>query len=423
MKMKKYFPLFFLVALFLFVRLYNFTENLNFGTDQGMGMLEIYNLYQQKKITLISQTGSSMTVHGRYFYFGSALYYIFMPFLILFHWDPVYVSAVMVFFQLAIFILLYQTIKKKFKNSLPAIIFAVIFAVTPVAVNYGRFFWSPNFMVVLSSVVLYLLLLIKRKKSNTILFLLTGFFLGLGFQIHYSFFLTMLVTGIWLIFTRQINLKKILLLSTGFLLGISPLIIFELRHNFYNLQTLWFYFTIKEASRTAPLFQPHLHYFLNLLPFIFFVICYLLSVIFRKLKYPVYLLLIGYTVWSMQFFLPKPSHGFMMVDGWNFAGEKKAAEIILSEKPPKNYNVVDILTGDTRSMAIRYLLTIGGSAPMGVTEYPSGNVLFITSKLPIWEILKGSLWEIDCIKPVKLVKSWEIQNGIYLYQVEKAQKI
>ncbi len=422
MKMKKYFPLFFLVALFLFVRLYHFTDNLNFGTDQGMGMLDIYNLYQQKKITLISQT-SSLTVHGRYFYFGPALYYIFMPFLILFKWDPVSVSMMMVFFNLLPFVLLYQAIRKKFCSVLPAIIFSVIFAVTPVIINYSRFFWPPNLLIPLSGLVLYFLLKINRKEKNYLLILLIGLFIGLGFQVHYSFILTGIVAFIWLTVEKQISWFKLLLLTVGFIIGISPLIVFELRHNFYNLQTLWFYFTTESSQRSVPVFQPHLHYFLNILPFFFFVICYMLYVLCNKNRYPVYLLLIAYTVWSTQFFLPKPTHGFMMVDGWNFAGEKKAAEIILSEKPAKNYNVVDILTGDTRSMAIRYLLTIGGSAPIGVTEYPSGNVLFITSKLPIGQILAGSLWEIDCIKPVKVVKTWEIKNGIYLYQVEKAKKI
>ena len=73
-------------------------------------------------------------------------------------------------------------------------------------------------------------------------------------------------------------------------------------------------------------------------------------------------------------------------------------------------------------MAIRYLVTIAGKPPLGVTEYPSAKTLFIYSKVPIEQILKGHLWEIDSVKPVKVVKKWPLQNDIYLYMVEKVEK-
>ena len=415
-------PFLFVLFLFLFLRLYHLEDSLNFGSDQGMTLLEIYKLYQTKKITLISQTGSSLTIFGRYFYFGSAYYYILLPILILFSWNPLSISYFMIILQLISLLILYKALQKNYPKTQTAFFFALLYAVTPMMVNYSRFVWSPNILIPMASIILYLLLKLKSEEKNgVILSVLTGFFLGLGLQIHYSFFLTMLAAFVWLAIKKQMTMSKTLFLLSGFTLGILPLIVFELRHNFYNLSTLWFYFTMKSGEKQTSLIAPHLHYFLNLLPFILFVVSRELSVVSRRFKYPVYILLIGYLIWSMQVILPKSPHGFMMISGWNYKGEKKLVEIIL-EEDRKNYNIVDILTGDTRAMAIRYLVTIAGKPPLGVTEYPSAKTLFIYSKVPIEQILKGHLWEIDSVKPVKVVKKWPLQNDIYLYMVEKVEK-
>jgi hypothetical protein len=435
-RLAKIVPFLFVLFLFLFLRVYNLEDSLNFGSDQGMTLLEIYNLYKVKKIVLISQSGSSLTVFGRYFYFGPAFYYILLPILLIFSWNPLSISYFMIVLQLVSLIFIYRILKTIYPGRQTAFFFALLYAVTPIMVNYSRSVWSPNILIPLAGLILYFLLRLKPGKSkNTVLFILIGFFLGLGFQMHYSFFLTILVVFVWLAVKKQMTIKKILLLLSGLALGISPLIVFELRHNFYNLQTLWLYFTVKSGEKRVSIIQPHIHYFLNLLPFLFFIVSRQLSrlhpdqigkhcgqaVISKKYKYPIFLALIFYLIWSMQVILPKPSHGFTMVSGWNYSGEKKAAEIILAEDR-KDYNVVDILTGDTRALAVRYLVTIAGKPPMGVTEYPSAKSLFIYSKVPIEQILKGHLWEIDCIKPVEVIKKWHLQNDIYLYLAEKVEE-
>jgi hypothetical protein len=119
--------------------------------------------------------------------------------------------------------------------------------------------------------------------------------------------------------------------------------------------------------------------------------------------------------------LPVPSNGFHSAEGWNYHGLQKAKEIIISENR-KDYNLVDLLTGDIRAIYLRALLTLSQKPPMTVDEYPDSKYLFIYSKVPIEELLKGSLWEMDVMKPLNLEEKWFLQNDIYLYLLKRMPK-
>jgi hypothetical protein len=339
-----------------------------------------------------------------------------MPILLISGWNPISVSYFLIFLQLIVLLLLYFTLQKIYKKSHIAIYFSILYTFLPTMVDYSRFIWAPNLLIPVCGVVLSLLLFISRKANFALIFFL-GFFLGIGLQIHYSFFLSIVISLFWLLLVKKLTLKGILLLSLGFIIGFSPLIIFELRHNFYNLQTFLFYLTTKTNSESAIL-KPSLHYVLGLLPFILFIIAFLLARLAKINRYLVDLPVFIFILLSLQKILPIPTSGFAMVEGWNYDGEKKAVDIILSENKVK-YNLIDLLTGDTRAMAIRSLLTLAGKPPLGVVEYPDSQALFIYSKVPIEKLLAGHLWEIDVVRPARVTKSWYLQNGIYLFLVEK----
>lgn len=125
-----------------------------------------------------------------------------------------------------------------------------------------------------------------------------------------------------------------------------------------------------------------------------------------------------FIVYSLIKELPTPLGGFKMVEGWNYQGIKKAEQIMLQENKT-DYNVVDILTGDSRALAIRFLLTRDGKPPMGVVDYPRAKALFVYSKVSSDIILKGELWEVGSAMPLTLTKEWNLQNGIKLYLLEK----
>lgn len=417
---KKYLFLSIIILIFLFLRLYHLRESFNFGSDQGATLLETYNVYQEKKWTLISAGGSSWTSSGRYIFFSSLLYYILMPVLILARWNPLSVSYFLIFLQLVSLVIIYEILTLIHKDRATAAIFAVLFSFSPDLVNYSRFVWSPNFLIPISAMILAFILLLRtpfKKKGLISLFL--GLLFAAGFQINYSFILVMAVSMIWIILQKRLQARHFFLMFTAFLIGISPLLLFEFRHDFYNLRT--FLLILTQKGKTDSAFRFNDHYILGLIP----MVVYFLSVIFGKLKkisrIITFVFIMIFVIYSAAVILPYPKRGFTMVEGWNYPGVKKTASIILSQRKSK-YNIVDLLTGDTRAMGLRYLLTIEGSPPMSVTNYPKSEYLFIYSKDPIDKILKGSLWEIDTVKPVNVINRWYIQNGIYLYLVEKVKK-
>lgn len=415
----------FLTFIFLFLRLYHLEESLTVGTDQGMHLLEIYNLFQAKKISLLGPV-SSFKVYGRNFFFGPATYYLPMPFFALSGWNIFSVSYFTIILQFIAFLILYKSLHTRFSKSSVAMYYALIFTFSPIMVNYARFLWNPNLMASTSVLLLSVLLSLKKRKTGEKRpVLLAGLLLGLGMQFHYSYFLIIILTLIWLYVVRKFRLINFFFLTTGFVVGFLPIIIFELRHNFYNLQTFIQFVVVnlsEDKSMTyAPGYVPE-YYALSLLPFVYLLASQLLVKLEKINRNFSILLIAGYITYSLLRVLPVPSEGLLSHPGWNYHGLRKAKEIIISEDKRK-YNLVDLLTGDVRAMYLRALLTFDGKPPMTVDEYPDSHCLFLYTKEPIEKILKGSLWEMDVIKPLEVRKKWHLQNGIYLYLLEKSKKL
>lgn len=426
--MKKYSRIIFILVIivaFLFLRFYHLEESLTVGTDQGMHLLEIYKLFKTRKISLLGPV-SSFRVHGRNFFFGPATYYLPMPFLALLGWNPISASYFMIFLQLAAFLILYKTLRRRFPKSNLAMYYALIFTFSPIMVNYARFLWNPNLMIPTSVLLFSMLLVPKRKKGEGVWRVgLTGFLLGLGTQFHYSYFLMIILTLIWFYITHRLHLASFFFLAGGFIAGFSPIILFELRHNFYNLRTFMEFVLLSlEGDKNAGVYTPGYlpeYYSLSFLPFVFLLFSQLLLKLKKINQYLPPLLITGYITFSLVKVLPIPAQGFLSFPGWNYHGLKKAEKIILSENKDK-YNLVDLLTGDVRAMYLRALLTLDGKPPISVDGYPDSQFLFLYSREPIDKLLKGSLWEMDVIKPLKVDKRWYLQNGIYLYLLARTEK-
>lgn len=107
-----------------------------------------------------------------------------------------------------------------------------------------------------------------------------------------------------------------------------------------------------------------------------------------------------------------------MVKDFNYDAVVKMSGIIAADKK-EEFNIVDILTGDSRALALRYLLTIKNHPPMDVISYPRAKYLYVYARIPIEEILAGSMWETDGVKPAKILNRWQINNDIYLYLLQK----
>jgi len=115
--------------------------------------------------------------------------------------------------------------------------------------------------------------------------------------------------------------------------------------------------------------------------------------------------------------------GYTMPNGWNLTGMKSASHIIANDASPNDkFNIAATLDGDTRAMPYRYLVEVYGKHPFGVEKYPQADSIYLISRDSQEQIDKYSVWEISSFKPFEISRRWEIQNGIKLYKLVKAQK-
>lgn len=406
--LKKFVPLLLIIVLFFYLRLNHLKEIFNFGTDQGLGMIEAYQIFQTKKMPLIGMTGSSWTFEGRYIFFGSLPYLLYLPVFILSKWNPLSMAYLFIFLQFVSLLLLYFVISK-YRSRKLAVTFGIIYASFPLVIEHSRYLWGPNLLIPVSSFLLSFLILAKEKRK-LIYFFIIGLIMGLGLQMHYSFILACFLAALYLFINVKRNSKWFIILP-GFLLGVSNLILFELRHDLYNTKTLLYFLSKLNNLNQGGVFHFNSHY---LLPVVVFLI-YLFSVLLIKINEKTsWIILTAAVCMIIAVNFPIPTHGFTMREGWNYEGVKKVEKIILAENK-KGYNLVDLLTGDTRAMALRSLLILSRNPPLGITDYQATDYLFIYSKDTIEKILAGSLYELDSVRPVKLVQTWEVQNGISLY--------
>ena len=140
-------------------------------------------------------------------------------------------------------------------------------------------FVSPVSMVPFGEIgIIYFGLMAKRQQKKLGYFLL-GLWAGIAVSFHYALLLGALSVLGW-VFWKQ---KKFFWLSFGgVILSFSPLLLFDLRHGFFNLTGLW-YVGKSLFDNTRPYGSSHFIY--QLYPILALVVVWLVSCLPRKMGY------------------------------------------------------------------------------------------------------------------------------------------
>ncbi|MFA6007063.1 MAG: hypothetical protein WC784_00240 [Candidatus Shapirobacteria bacterium] len=204
-----------LIALAIFFRLYNLQYSSRFTRDESSVLVSIKNIYQNKKITLIGPTDENGIE-----VFSSLPYYLFLPFCIIFGYDPMVTAYSTVFYGL-LTLILFALILKKIHWSYPIFILTVIF--TPLLVS-SRWAWSPHLIPFFQA--LSLLILFSKLPYK---YIITGILMGLTIHLHwFAVFTTLAIIPI--IFFLNRKFKDSWQYSLGLFLSITPFILFDLTH-------------------------------------------------------------------------------------------------------------------------------------------------------------------------------------------------
>ncbi len=229
-----------ILALAAFYRLHKIRDYLRFLGDEGRDVLKVYEILHGE-LTLLGPTSS---VGG--FFLGSIYYYFMAPFLFFFNYDPVGPAVMVALFGIATVFLLYK-VCMIFFNRRVAVFASILYAISPLVVDYSRSSWNPNpfpFFSLLSLFVIYEAI----KRQSLRLFFIAGILLGIAMQLHYlALFLGAVVFSYMLftmLFKSKLNkafvdlIKRYLVVFVGFLIGWSLFIAFEIRHNFLNIKNI-----------------------------------------------------------------------------------------------------------------------------------------------------------------------------------------
>ncbi len=190
------------------------------------------------------------------------------------------------------------------------------------------------------------------------------------------------------------------------------MVLFELRNNFYNFQTLFLY--IKNIDKVFKVKSNVFvsYYFLNIYIFILIIVTNLIKkyITNRKLVF----LILSLLVIDLFMYGRIPKHAFGMEEDWNYLNEEKVYKIIRNENIT-NYNIVN-LGYDTVAVVQKYLHRKDGIR-YNFEDYYNNKYLFVVSKYK--NFMENPAYEVNTFKPSRIVKKWEINNTYKLYLLER----
>lgn len=226
------------LSLALFLRLFRISEFMTFLGDEGRDVRIVRDLITQGNLVFI---GPQTSVGNMYL--GPLYYYLMAPALFLSSLNPVGPAVMIAVLSVATILFTWYVTRSWFGKQ-AAIITAILFTISPVAIIYGRTSWNPNPMPFFALLSIWGTYQIWHNKKYLWLPLI-GISTAFALQMHYLAFLLLPTIGLfWLLTLNKIKKGKSLQTSfikntifgvLVFLLLMSPLVLFDLKHQMMNI--------------------------------------------------------------------------------------------------------------------------------------------------------------------------------------------
>lgn len=229
-----------ILTLATFLRFYKLPDYMTFLGDEGRDAL-IMKKILMGDFPLIGPPTSVGNI-----YLGPLYYYMMFIPMALFNLNPVSAAAMNAVIGVLTIGMIYYLGKIWF-GKISGLVASYLYAISPVTIIYSRSSWNPNpapFFALLGIFGLYKI----NKTGNFLWLILTGFSFAAALQMHYLA-LILIPIGIILyaleVWFKRKEKERIKNLFTGtilaivvFLLLMSPLIIFDLKHNLLNYRAI-----------------------------------------------------------------------------------------------------------------------------------------------------------------------------------------
>jgi len=236
-----------------FLRFYHLEQFANFLADQGRDAIIIKRIATFEHFTAIG----APTSIGHIF-LGPFYYYFIAPWFWLFNFQPVGLVFGVSFFS-TVYLCTNYFIIKELIGKKAALISTLLLAFSTTLIEFSRFSWNPNLLPFFAFLTYYFLYK-GLKEKRLFLFLVFGFLLSFSIQLHYLALFLILPSVIYFLihfFKDKKNYRFFIIAALfslfTFILGSSPLIIFDLKHQFLNTKSFIAFFQSPDRIATNKL--------------------------------------------------------------------------------------------------------------------------------------------------------------------------
>lgn len=473
---KKHWPFLIVLAIALSLRIYRLDQLTTFGGDQGQDFLTVKDMVLDHKWTLL---GIKTSVGA--FFQGPVYLYILYPFFLFFKLQPIAGAAAAVTLSIFTIVLLYITCRRYFSKE-AAFFSTLLFAVSPELVRYGN---TPLYQHFLPFFIVLSIFIFLSKKEGLFVPVLLGIVVGSGIELHLLNISLALAYGLFYCLFSKEKMKKVFGYCIGLVIGTSPTIIFELRHQFLNINLFLNYqnSTVSKLSLATFLGQwikgsamflagnsmiaglivlmviilslltfksplanylklkklailtagitllftlrfpvSEPHYILPLWILLVILLPFLVIQVFPKKIALILLTLLIMVNLGNSLKQLNSDHGYNMAPGLTLQKIDQTGRIIsIDSKTHENFNVASILDGGTRNYPLRYTVEIHGAKPGGVENFPANNYVYLMADSNKEKIFNNDTWEISIMKPFIIGKEWNLGDNVYLYRLERVK--
>lgn len=220
-----------IILLGFILRFYKIKERFFWGLEASAATWPIIRLFEERKLTLIGQ--HLLTIKSMLFRPPFYIYIFALP-LKIFNFDPFILAIIFALIGLLVILLFYLT-TTKISGKIPALIVSYLYAISFHLVKNDKTVWTITPIIITSLLILFFLSKIAAKpKKQSLFFFLLGSVVGLGFSFHFQVVITLII--LTFLFLKTERSKNIFFFLFGVVLLLSPLIIFNLRHDFLMLR-------------------------------------------------------------------------------------------------------------------------------------------------------------------------------------------
>lgn len=248
--LKKNWLLILIIVLAVILRGYRIADYMEFLGDQGRDVVIVSRFLKQGDLMAI---GPQTSVGNMYL--GPWYYYLMAPSLLLAGFNPVGPAIMVMLLGVATVWLVWKVASEWFDQGV-GLVAALLTAVSPVLIYYSIFSWNPNIMPFFALLSIWCTWRVWQSGEYRKMPLL-AFSLAMALNSHYLGFLLLPPAGLFCLLALRRNKKTVSQKEfwawvgfslVVFLVLMSPLVFFDLKHQFGNFNAFKKFFVVRQET-------------------------------------------------------------------------------------------------------------------------------------------------------------------------------